>query len=218
MTAFTEPNNLKDFLVWEEERGYSRDEVTFLSGETISLAEVVGKVILSCPTTGTADGENTGDGTCGSVTAGAKAKIGTYTLTCIAEATNAGTFAVKDPDGYALADATVAVAYANDHINFTLADGAEDFDIGDIFTIEITAGSGKYVEVDASAVDGSQNAAGIAIDDYDASSADLAGVIIARDAIIITSNLVWPSGATDDQKNAWLADLADAGIIVREES
>lgn len=218
MPAYTEPNNIKDFLVWEENRQFSRVEVTFLSGETISLGEVVGKVALSCPTTGTADGDNTGDGTCGSVTAGAKAKIGTYTLTCVAESANAGTFEVKDPDGYALADATVAVAYSNDHINFTLADGTEDFDIGDIFTIEITAGSGKYVEVDATAVDGSQNAAGIAIADYDASEADLSGVIIARDAIIITSNLVWPSGATDDQKTAWLADLATAGIIVREES
>lgn len=218
MTTFTEPNNLKDFLVWEEERGYSRAEVTFLSGETISLAEVVGEIALSCPTTGTADAGNTGDGTCASVAAGAKAKPGIYTLTCTAESANAGTFSVKDPDGYALADATVAVAYTNDHINFTLADGAEDFDIGDIFTIEITAGSGKYVEVDASAVDGSQNAAGIAIADYDASAADLVGVIIARDAIITTSNLVWPSGATDAQKTAWLDDLAENGIIVREES
>lgn len=218
MAVFTEPNNLKDFLVWEEERGYSRNVATFLSGENISLGEVVGKVALSCPASGTADAGNTGDGACGSVTAGAKAKIGTYILTCIAEATNAGTFAVKDPDGYALADATVAVAYSNDHINFTISDGAEDFDIGDIFTIEITAGSGKYVEVDASAVDGSQNAAGIAIDNYDASSADLDGVIISRDAIIVTSNLVWPSDATEDQKTAWLADLAEAGIIVREES
>ena len=218
MTTFTEPDNLKDFLVWEEDRGYSRDEVTFLSGETISLGEVVGKVSLTCPATGTADGDNTGDGTCGGVTAGSKAKIGTYTLTCTAETEDAGTFTVKDPDGFALADATVAVAYSNDHINFTLADGAEDFDTGDIFTIEITAGSGKYVEVDATAVDGSQNAAGIAIADYDASSADTSGVIIAREAIIVTSNLVWPDGATEGQKTAWLADLAQNGIIVREES
>lgn len=218
MTTFTEPDNLKDFLVWEEERGKSRKEVTFLSGESIALAEVVGEVAISCPTTGTADAGNTGDGTCGSVTAGAKTKIGTYTLTCTAAATNAGTFAVKDPDGFALPDATVAVAYANENINFTLADGDTDFIVGDIFTIEVEAGSGKYVEVDASAVDGSQNAAGIAIDAYDASAADLAGVIINNDAIITTSNLVWPTGATAAQKTAWLADLAALNIFERGES
>lgn len=218
MTAYTEPNNLKDFLVWEEERGKSRKEVTFLSGEDISIGEVVGEVAISCPTTGTADGDNTGDGTCTAVTSGAHTKIGTYTLTCIAEATGAGTFAVKDPDGLALPDATVETAYANSNINFLLNDGTEDFDIGDIFTVAVVAGSGKYVAVEASAVDGSQNAVGIAIDNYDASSADLAGVIITRDAIITTSNLAWPDAATDDQKSAWLADLAANGIIVREES
>lgn len=218
MSAFTEPDNLKDILVWEEDRGKSRKEVTFLSGETISLGEVVGAVAISCPATGTAGGDNTGDGACASVTAGTKTKIGTYTLTCTAESANAGTFAVKDPDGFALPDATVGVAYSNANINFTLSDGAEDFDTGDIFTIAVAAGSGKYVEVDATAVDGSQNAAGIAIDDYDASTADFAGVIIAREAIITTSDLVWPESATADQKTAWLADLAALGIDVREES
>ncbi|HCY86671.1 MAG TPA: head decoration protein [Desulfobacteraceae bacterium] len=218
MTVYTEPNNLADFLVHESDREYSRDVVTFLSGETISLGEVVGKIVVSCPTTGDADAGNTGDGTCASVTAGENTKIGTYTLTCIAAAANAGTFAVKDPDGVALPDATVAVAYENKNINFTLTDGATDFIVGDIFTIDVVVGSGKYVEVDASAVDGSQNAVGIAISDYDASAADMSGVIIARDAIITTSNLVWPSGATEAQKTNWLSQLAEAGIIEREES
>ena len=218
MAAYTEPNNLKDFLVWEEERGKSREKVTILSGENIALAEVLGKITLSCPATGTAGGGNTGARTCDSVTAGPKAKIGTYTLTCIAEATGAGTFAVADPDGFALASATVGTAYVNDHINFTLTDAGEDSNLGDIYTIEITAGSGKYVEVDPTAVDGSQNAAGVAIANYNALTADTAGVAIVRDAIITSSNLVWPSGATEPQKTAWLAQLADTGIIVREES
>ena len=218
MSTFTEPNNLKDFLVWESERYKSREEVTFASGETISLGEVVGKIAISCPTTGAAGGDNTGASTCTSVTAGAKAKIGTYTLTCVAEAAGAGTFTVVDPDGFSLPDATVGVAYTNEHINFSLADDGEDSNLGDVYTIEITAGSGSYVEVDSTAVDGSQNAAGIAIDDYDASEAAKDGVAIVRDAIITTSNLVWPDAATDAQKTAWLAQLADLGIIEREES
>ncbi len=124
MAAFTEPNNLKDFLVWEEERGYSRDEVTILSGEDLSIGEVVG---------------------------------------------------------------------------------------------EVTA-SGKYVAFNQDGEDGSQNAAGIVIDNYDASDGDIQGVIVARDAIIITSNLVWPSDIETTEITAALAQLAALGIIVREES
>lgn len=217
MTVFTEPNNLKDFLVWEQERYKSRKEATFLSGESISLGEVVGKITLSCPTTGTA-GTNTGAGTCTGVTAGEKTSIGSYTLTCAAAATGGGTFQVVAPDGGSLPDAVVGTAYTNQQINFTINDGTPDFAVGDSFTIPIAAGSGKYVAVDASAVDGAQRAAGIAIDDYDASGGDLEGVVIAQDAIITTSNLIWPAGATTNQKTAWLNDLASLRIDVRGES
>lgn len=124
MTVFTEPNNLKDFLVWEEDRDYSRDQITIASGNSVSLGEVLG---------------------------------------------------------------------------------------------QITA-SGKYVPVNAGASDGSETAAGIAIADYDAASADVKGVAIVREAIITTSNLVWPDGATSNQKAAWLENLAVEGIITREES
>lgn len=217
MTVFTEPNNLKDFLVWEQERYKSRKEVTFLSGESISLGEVVGKITLSCPATGTA-GTNTGAGTCSGVTAGAMASLGTYTLTCVATATGGGTFKVVAPDGGSLPDAVVGTAYTNQQINFTINDGDPDFAAGDSFTIPITAGSGKYVEVDASAVDGFQRAAGIAIADYDASGGDLEGVVIAQDAIITTSNLIFPAGATNGQKTAWLNDLASLRIDVIGES
>jgi len=124
MTAFTEPNNLKDFLVWEEERGYSRDEVTILSGENLAVGEVVGKVTAS----------------------------------------------------------------------------------------------GKYVAYNQDGADGSQTAAGIVIADYDASNGDVQGVIIARDAIITTSNLVWPADIEAAEITTALAALAALGIIVREES
>lgn len=124
MAAFTEPNNLKDFLVWEEERGYSRDEVTFLSGQNISLGQIVGK----------------------------------------------------------------------------------------------DTASGKHVAFNQDGVDGSQTAAGIAIADYDATGGDIQGVIIARDAIITTSNLVWPADIEASEITSALAQLDMLGIIVREES
>lgn len=218
MVTMIEPNNLGDILFWEEERGYSRDRVTVLSGQDLSMGEVVGKTKTSVPVTGTADAGNTGDGLCASVLAGNQVKEGVYTLTCIAEAANAGTFEVKDPEGNLLADATVAVAYVNEQISFTIADGAEDFDTGDIFTITVTLGSEKIVAIDFTAVNGTEDAAGFVIAAYDASAADVEGVIIAREALITTDNLVWPDGATADQKTAALKQLHDLGIIQREVS
>ncbi|SCY44799.1 head decoration protein [Desulfoluna spongiiphila] len=123
MTAFTEPNNLKDFLVWEQERGYSREEVT-LTGTAVKLAQVVGKVTAS----------------------------------------------------------------------------------------------GKHAAFNQDGSDGTETAAGIAIANYDASAADVRGVVIARDAIITASNLVWPADIDAGEIAAALATLKTLGIIVREES
>ncbi|MBU1567441.1 MAG: head decoration protein [Proteobacteria bacterium] len=211
MTVKTEPATLGDAIKWEEDDNYSRKTITVKSGESVALAEVMGKIAKTTPSTGTA-GTNTGNGTCGSVAAGAQTKLGTYTLTCKAAAANAGTFAVKDPEGNSMPEATVAVAYANPQLNFTLADGSTDFVIGDSFTIAVTAGSGKYVALDPTAVDGSQVAAGIMVAAVDASGADTQGVIINGDALVATGNLVWPSGISEDDKAKAIAELDALGI------
>lgn len=78
----------------------------------------------------------------------------------------------------------------------------------------ITA-SDKIVACDQAAVDGSEVAVGFLIAAYDASAADVDGVIIARDAEVVASGLVWPASVTDQA--AALAELKAAGIIVREE-
>jgi len=214
--AITEGDRLHDILVWEQEKYFSREDVTITSGESLSVGEVVGKIAYSVETTGTA-GSNTGNGTMGSVTGGASTKIGVYTMTCTAEASNAGTFSVIDPEGIALDDATVAVAYTSDQINFTIADGSEDFDIGDTFTVTVTAGAGTYSALDLTGTDGTQTAAGFVINDYDASSAAVDGVIIARDAKYVSDSLTWPAGITTAQKNAAKATLKSLGIIEMEE-
>jgi len=166
MSIITEGAYLGDLVKREADDMLSREKVTILAGELLSLGEVVGKITRSCPTTGTAAGGNTGNGTCGSVTMGIGAKLGTYTLTCTAAVTNAGVFQVKDPDGFLLPPATVAVAYASSALNFTIADGSTDFVVGDSFTVAVSAGSGKVKALDLTGVDGSQDAHGIAIQDY----------------------------------------------------
>ncbi|MDZ4241658.1 MAG: head decoration protein [Candidatus Omnitrophota bacterium] len=209
MSSSTQSNTLADVLKWEESGNHSREAVTIASGENMAVNEVAGKITKSTPATGTAGGGNTGSGTCTSVTAGENAKIGTYTMTAL----SATSFAVKDPDGYALPDATVDSAYTNAHLNFTINDGSPDFIAGDSFTIAVAAGSGNIVPVDFSAVDGTQDAYGITCADYDASAAALAGVLVVRNAGIMPDDLVWPSGATAGQKAAALAQLKTAGII-----
>jgi hypothetical protein len=85
--------------------------------------------------------DNVGNGTVGSVSGGFDAPTETITLTCITEAANAGTFRVEGSVSGVLGVATVAVPFVSPIISFTIADGAEDFDIGDTFTLAATAGA-----------------------------------------------------------------------------
>jgi hypothetical protein len=218
MTNQAEGNYLRDILRWEQDEAgrLSREVVVVLSGQNLAMGAVVGKVTKSTPATGTA-GTNTGGGTCTAVTAGAKARIGTYTLTAL----SATAFAVKDPDGVALPDAVVGTPYVNDGLNFTINDGSPDFIAGDTFTIAVAAGTGKVRAINFSAVDGTQDAYGFLIAACDASLADTAAVAIVRDAVIVSDNLVWPVTSpvvTDAQKAAALAQLADKSIVARVEA
>jgi len=218
MSSLSQGNTLQDVLKYEEDNNYSREVVTMLSGQDLSLAAVLGKVKLeACPTTGTAGGGNTGGGTCTGVTAGAKAKQGTYTLKCIIAQANAGVFSVEDPDGFALPDAVVGVAYTNDQINFTINDNSPDFTVSDVFTIAIPAGSLSVRAINFSGVDGSQDAYGILTDKCDASGGAKSAVAVVRNAKIVAANLSWPTGASADQKAAALAQLAAKGIIETKE-
>lgn len=216
MAAITEPNRLHDVVKYEEELRLSREKVTILAGRVIPLGAVVakGKRSLGTPATGT----NAGDGALTGVALGAKAKIGTYTLTCVAEAVGGGVFSMVDPDGFRLADAVVGAPYQNEALAFSLGAGDSDFQAGDSFTIPVEAGDRKVVQLDPTAADGSEQACGVTIAEYDATEGDVAGVIIARNAIIVASGLAWPEGIDADGKTKALDDLAALGIITREEA
>jgi hypothetical protein len=185
----------------------------------LGIGSVLGRITKGAATAAAVAG-NTGNGAAGAVTLGAKAKTGAYTLTCASAAANAGVFKVEDPEGYRLADdLTVAVAYAGDHINLTIADGAADFVVGDAFTVTVAAGSGKVKAIDFAALDGSQAAAGVLTAKVIAPvGVDALGVAVVRDAIIAASKLAWPAGANSDQKTAACAQLKALGLITREEA
>lgn len=144
--------------------------ITLLTGENRARGAVLGRVTIGTLTPAVATGDL--NGALGAWTAGARTQVGVYRLVCIAAAVDGGTFAVFAPDGSRLKDLTVAVAYASDHINGTVADGSVDADIGDVITITVAAGSGGYKLAVAAAVDGSQNPVGILVMDTDATAAD----------------------------------------------
>jgi len=129
--------------------------IVLAANQTLKQYAVLGKVTLGAVTV-TAASDNGGDGTPTAATLGGKAQVGDYTLICTAAASDLGTFAVYAPDGARLTDLTVGTAYASDHINLTVADGANDWEVGDTITVSVAAGSGQYKQSLAAAVDGSQ--------------------------------------------------------------
>jgi hypothetical protein len=207
----SESNYLGDVLKYEAPNLFSRDEVTLTAGN-LALGAVVGR---KAPAVTVTPGTNTGNGVMGAVTLGPAALPGNYVLTCKTKVTNAGVFSVIDPRGLPLPDLTVAVAYAGDHINCTLADGSTDFEVGDSFTIAVSVAS-EIGEFNPAASDGLQFAAGVMVEAVDASVAAKQTVIIARDAIVSRPALVWKTGTTAPQKAVAIAQLKTLGILVRE--
>lgn len=158
-------------LKWEEDNLHSREKITVLAAQSLVPGSVLGKIeVGTVPTTGTAGGGNTGNGTMTSVTGGKFVKVGTYTMTCVGLDTDGGVFSVKGPDGEALPTAAVTTAYTSDQINFTINDGATDFVVGDVFTVVVPVGGLQHRAVNFSGVDGSAKAAGLSFSTYDASA------------------------------------------------
>jgi len=204
-----------EFLYSEACGTRSLETVTIDTGD-LAAGTVLGKITKGAAT-GAAVAGNTGDGTITAAPAvGAGAKAGVYRAVCIEPATNAGKFIVEDPDGITVGVATVAVAFTGGGLTFTIADGTEaDFASGDSFTITVAAGSGKYVAYNQDGVDGSEIAAGILMDNVNATSADVEAEIVARDAEVNGNEITWPADIAAGEKTAAIAQLAAIGIIVR---
>lgn len=204
----SEGTHAGEFIVSEANGSRSREAGVLASGNDLEACAVVAQVATATATAGT----NTGNGVISAVTIGANFQVGTYSLVCTAVAANSGTFSVTAPDGTVLPSLTVAVAYAG-QINLTIADGANDWILGDSVTVAVAIGN--YSEFNPAGTDGTQVAVGVLFDNTDASLADANCVVIVRDAEVRDSDLVWKAGATTNQKTAAKASLAKAGIIAR---
>ena len=214
MTILTEQNHPGEAIFSCANKSLSLEQIIVLLASVVVSGEVVAKVSKAGASAAAAAG-NTGDGAMGAITVGAGSKPGAYTLTFIEPGTNAGDFSVEDPDGINVGSGSVAAAFAGGGLGFTLADGAADFVAGDQFTITVADGSGKYVALDPAGTDGSETAVGVMYAAVDATAADKAGVIIARQAELDGTVLVWPAGITADEKTAATEQLAAQGLIIR---
>lgn len=171
--------------------------VTLLLAQNVVRGTLMGKIkrALTTPTPYTYSG--TGNGAISAIAMKSKTKIGNYKIECVTAVANGGVFKVLDPDGNRLDDATVGVAYSNNDLAFSIADGSTDFIVGDAFTIPILAGSGKYVKSLAAAVDGSNDPVAIIAEDKDATAEDKT-VVVYESGEFNENKITFGAGHTKD--------------------
>jgi hypothetical protein len=207
--ALNETTHAGGFILSEANGHLSRENGTLNSGQDLAAGTVLGRL----KTGAGVKISGTGDGTVGAVTLGPDAEVGVYVLTGKTESGNAGTFSVRTPSGQQLPDLTVAVAYASTHINLTVADGTNDWDIGDI--IHVTVTGGDYSILAPAATDGTQHASAILYAGVNATDADTKCCVLTRQMEANANELTWPAGITAAQKAVATDQLKARGIFLR---
>lgn len=214
---------LSDLIHSEYDSTYTTSRLTLKGGvgtaREVSLGQLAAIVDRgTAAVTPTAAGDNTGNGSIGTVTADAGVQEGDWSVVIIEPGTNAGEFEVTRPDGTVDGTGTVGVAY-NGGINFTLGDGSTDFGAGDRWTVKVNFpdDDGKVVGWDPAGTDGSQHIAGVIIENAVADvGVDGQVNVLARGPVTLRrENLVWPAGVTSDQKAAAYQALKALGIEPR---
>lgn len=198
--VYTYPSTREDNVTIEQDAGRSADLVQYT---------LMAKQPVNIPTTMTADGGNTGDGTVTAVAAAAGGSpiVGSWELELITAIANGGVFKLTDPNGNIVdnnlvmtAGAGLATIFTVAGITFTVTDGAADFIVGDLFTLAVTA-NGKYVPFIPANVDGSEIPLAIFMGD-DIATADLVAGDVIDNPVLVNgakfdeSKLIFDDGAT----------------------
>jgi hypothetical protein len=186
--------------------------VTVKSGRVLLRGTAIGLIMLGALTVGATTGTGNGVLTPTAAPLGKLAQVGDYVLTIVAAASDGGTFQLVAPDGSRLKDGAVGVAYAGDHLNFTLADGATDFTVGAKIVLTVAAGSKKAVKSLTASLDGSQRAVGILAEDVDATDEDVEGPMYVSGQFDPTFLLLTDTGHTAE---TLAADFGDKPIFLR---
>ena len=102
--------------------------------------------------------------------------------------------------------------YSRDRV--TVAAG-QNLPLGAVIGVVTATGKGK--QIDPSATDGTQVAAGVLMQACDAALAERTdGLIVARHAIVSDHALQWPTGITTGEQQAAVAQLKSLGVLVRQ--
>lgn len=220
MVTLTEGIYATESLISEAPGDRSREAIVVKSGQNLSACAVIATIVSGTVASAAKSGGNTGNGTFtldGTTPLQLGAKLGIYTLRCIAAAANNGTFRLEDPDGLVLGDFVMSggAATISEQIKGALADGSTDFVVGDGFDITVSAIVEKEAEYNPAGTDGSQIATGILYGAVNATSADTRGVAFKRDCEHNGDIIVWKSGLNATQKAKGVSDLKRRGIIIR---
>ena len=102
--------------------------------------------------------------------------------------------------------------YSRDRV--TVAAG-QNLTLGTV--VGVVTATGKVKQIDPSASDGTQVAAGVLIQPCDATTADRTdGLLISRHAIVSDHALAWPAAITSAEQLAAIAQLKALGVLVRQ--
>lgn len=83
--------------------------------------------------------------------------------------------------------------------------------------VGIVTATGKVKQIDPSATDGSQYAAGVLMQPCDAALIDREdGLMVARHAIVADHALTWPAAITVAKKQAAILQLKSLGVLIRK--
>ena len=83
--------------------------------------------------------------------------------------------------------------------------------------VGIVTATGKVKQIDPSATDGSQYAAGVLMQPCDAALIDREdGLMVARHAIVADRALTWPAAITVAEKQAAVLQLKSLGVLIRK--
>lgn len=222
--AYTQTENpaALTFLVSESEGPFQcRDAVKLPVNTALLPGTVLGAFTVGANATASAaaDAGNTGNGTLamdGSTPVLAAAIDGTYRVVF----NGATTFTVEDPAGREIGKGSAGTAFAKG-VKFTITAGGTAFVAGDAFSIAVGVESStldrRFVPLNLSAADGSQNVAGIA--GYrvvaDAAVEKTTTAITSGPAEVRGTDLIWPAGITAPQKAEGIEQLRRLGIKVR---
>ncbi len=83
--------------------------------------------------------------------------------------------------------------------------------------VGIVTATGKVKQIDPSATDGSQYAAGVLMQPCDAALIDREdGLMVARHAIVADHALTWPAAITVAEKQVAVLQLKSLGVLIRK--